>query len=156
MVEERGGVGTVGESLAAQDRFSERYRKESALLQSARALVDKWKPRLGIEEWAIDLFVRDADAAGATDTTHTPYRHAYIALSQNAGESWDLETVVVHELCHVLLAPYVYAVDGLLEILEPAGPLAKHGKKGIRDASEYVTEQATKAFLRAYQEEHKH
>lgn len=77
------------------------------------AFYDKWAPILGMGWYKVNLlFIRDTDTnepeTAAITSSQSQYRLASIRffmpiIASQSDE--DLEHIIVHELCHILIAP---------------------------------------------------
>lgn len=136
---------------------NERY---DAVVEECNELLTEWAPRVGLGSWEIDLVfldeyespARDDYATTATTQGRWQYEQAKIAfyLPVAAGKArWQLERVMVHELCHVLLMPEQDVVFSYLELLgETLDETAyAHVEEQVLKTLELSTERATRAVL---------
>lgn len=87
-------------------------------------LFTKWITLLSLADWDITwqfvdkLAGPDGDNAIARVTPIWPYQRAHIRLVRKAvdaaGLPGEIETVIVHELCHLVMAPLWEAIDDVL------------------------------------------
>lgn len=103
--------------------------------------IDKWQTPCGFDWWGIThAFTRERDEqyrdAAATTTTQWQYRNAYITwvMPEVADLTDDeLDECVLHELCHILVAP--------LENYDPA----------MSDKTEFAVTNTQRAIKYAYE-----
>lgn len=113
-------------------------------IREATAIVDKWRPILGLESWEfIYVYSTDYNGAAAEIVTLPQYLRSTLTIYEELFKPYNpVEKILVHEMCHVITEPlYSVGVDFL------------NGKiTSLKDLSffrELATEQMTRAVLKA-------
>ena len=108
------------------------------LRKQINVLVADWRKRLGLNDYTITLtfsrgFCQENPDRGAYTNVFWPYQDAEITfyLEQLKGAYKSLESIVVHELTHILLAP-------IASNLEP----------GFEQQHEFTCENIARVFLK--------
>ena len=109
-----------------------------------QALVDRWLPRLGLKWWVrIEVvFVRDQAQMGnehADAHCHASWEYRAATLTFSLPKCADLddemlESIVVHELCHVLTAGF----DSLIPDDKQESPIIEHTVTSLAQAFLWV------------------
>lgn len=109
-----------------------------------QALVAKWRPRMFLDSWVLEVKFEDpgVDGAYATCETSTRYRRATLRFDIKRFPSHEsLEALVVHEMCHALLSHE----QGMLHALTP-----NVREREVEEALEGTTTWVERCLLRAY------
>lgn len=83
--------------------------------KEVRGFIKKWKPRLYLDIWDIDVEYFDGPIAGfeeatAVCTPNPSYFQGKIRINYEAYRrtiSWRREAVIVHELLHLVVSPAI-------------------------------------------------
>ena len=124
---------------------------EEDLERRASDIISVWGDRLMLHNWDLTLVVGPtADSDHLANITWTPYyKSARLVVNSKHGlgdaayQDGQLERTLVHELCHLLLAPYTDVYDSELNA---EGVLFKLFHRG----EEAAVENMTAALLEAY------
>lgn len=135
----------------------------ATLKAEVEAWVQKWQPRLHIPEWHLIVQVVEPDTlwtskhqAAAQIDWQSEYLNATIKVAPEARAFPEelyhpLEYCVLHELCHLLSAHLVDAVDDAVVAL--VGAPRKTAAEQVRRGEEELTERIARLVWKAYQEE---
>ncbi|HEX7002653.1 MAG TPA: hypothetical protein VF168_00490 [Trueperaceae bacterium] len=124
-------------------------RHESMGRDALEHLVEKWKPVLGLSEWAIRVELVDFSREWQSGDVKVDEveKSALVLMSRRPFR--DEEQVLLHELVHVVLWPLDRAAMDLVETAPQNSRERELGEAMIFRALEPVTEQLTAALLRA-------
>lgn len=137
--------------------------------EKAKELLDEWKERLGLQEWAISLAInvpiKDLDENDGNVEYDTSLKVARIKIAvENEDErnwvKYDFEEILIHELLHIKLGLIdlqevrsyeqkllTDTIHQLVEDIAQALMMAKYNKKGRQINSykeEIIDEQSAK------------
>jgi hypothetical protein len=115
-------------------------------------LVRAWADRLGLSNWNIKLVGSDEkleDETQAATEVQAPYHEAMITTGPNFPDDLDeQEEIVVHELCHILVAGMSRAGENLAQA---AASSSRHALSELfGDAEETTVGDLTRLFLNCF------
>ena len=116
------------------------------------ALVRAWADRLGLSHWNIKLVTTDEkleDETQAATEVQAPYHEAMITTGPNfPDDPQEQEEIIVHELCHILVAGMSRAGENLAQA---AAASSRHALSELfSDAEETTVGNLTRLFLNCF------
>lgn len=122
--------------------MTKRERRE--MESRVRALVERWRSRMFLDAWVVEVLFGDPGVDGAYATCETAHRYKRATLRfdlDRIPSHETLEALVVHEMCHALLS----GEQGLISALAP-----EQRSREVEEATEGTTTWVERVLLKAY------